>query len=137
MKKHEVPQDDGIFADKPLAAYALDEAGRYVLVPTAGWEPANVAVANRDAALGERIEQARRAAASGLTSPLGYFMVLHQMNAAILSRCSGVARWRVRRHLRPEIFRKLPRHVKERYARAFEVTLDQLLALDAPEDPKK
>jgi hypothetical protein len=39
-------------------------------------------------------------------------------------------RWRVRRHFRPEIFARLPRALRQRYADALGITLEALTRLD-------
>jgi len=48
------------------------------------------------------------------------------MDLPLLCQTTGLWRWRVRRHLRPEIFAKLPEKVLLRYCEAMGITLDAL-----------
>jgi hypothetical protein len=40
------------------------------------------------------------------------------MDLALLSQTTGLWRWRVRRHLRPDVFARLSGGLRRRYARA-------------------
>jgi len=63
---------------------------------------------------------------AGLKSPLYYHMAQRQMNPAILAKTAGIAKFRVKRHLRPEIFSKLKPSIIDRYANALVVTREEL-----------
>lgn len=106
--------------------YAVDEEGGYVLEPSAGWEPANAA--NRDAwrAVREEVEAAVAAVRAGRRSPLAVHMALAQMDAPLLAKYAGVNRWRVRLHLTPWGFRRLPADLAARYAEALCVRPEML-----------
>jgi hypothetical protein len=52
------------------------------------------------------------------------------MDVALLAQATGLWRWRVRRHFRPEIFARLPRALLQRYADAIGVTPEELARLD-------
>ncbi len=76
-----------------------------------------------------RIEEAREAVLAGKKSPLYYHMARRQMTPAILARAAGIASFRVKRHLRPEIFSRLKTSVLDRYANALAVTREELKTL--------
>lgn len=127
MKEKDVPQDKGIYGRWHGINYAVDEEGNYVLTPSAGWEPANWA--NRqawdllDQELAEILEEVRE----GRQSPLAYHMARSLMDVKMLSRYTGLPCWRVKRHCRPLVFRRLNRSLLERYAKIFKMTADQLM----------
>jgi hypothetical protein len=49
-----------------------------------------------------------------------------RMDVALLSQASGVWRWRVRRHLKPAAFARLPLALKRRYAEALGISVETL-----------
>ena len=63
---------------------------------------------------------------AGEKSPLAYHMERRQMIPEILGKTAGIAVFRVKRHLRPEIFVKLKDSLLERYAKALAVGTEEL-----------
>jgi hypothetical protein len=53
-------------------------------------------------------------------------MELRQMTPEILGKTAGIATFRVKRHLRPEIFAKLKEPVLDSYAKALSITREEL-----------
>ncbi len=133
MKVSEVPQDITYYEGEKRACYALDDEGRYVVVPSAGWSAEDVVNSLAVEELARQLEETRQAVEAGLKSPLCYHMERRQMNPEILGKTAGVAVFRVKRHFRPEIFAKLKSSVLSRYARALAVTLDELITV--PKQP--
>jgi hypothetical protein len=133
MKKQEVPQHPGLFGERKAVCYALDEEGDYVLAPTAGWNPVNLA--NRQAweELARELTAIHGEVRAGRKSPLAYHMARRQMDAALLARYARLSRWRVRRHLRPEIFARLDPALLARYAEVLGISVEELCRL--PETP--
>ena len=134
MKKQEVPQHPGLFGERKAVCYALDDEGGYVLAPTAGWNPVNLA--NRQAweELARELTEVHGEVLAGRKSPLAYHMARRQMDAALLARYTALSRWRVRRHLRPEIFARLDRELLARYAEVLQLSVEDLCQL--PETPE-
>ena len=134
MKKQDVPQDKAILGQWHEICYALDDDGRYVLAPSAGWGPANVA--NRQAweTIAEEIAEALATIRAGASSPLAFHMARCQMDVGLLASYAHLARWRVRRHLRPEGYARLTLKLRERYARIFGIAPEQFD--DIPERPE-
>ena len=52
----------------------------------------------------------------GEASPLEYHMYKQRMDVLVLSQSTGYFQWRVRRHLKPSAFEKLPADIRQRYA---------------------
>ena len=48
------------------------------------------------------------------------------MDFVILSGYTGIWKWRIKRHLKPSVFNSLPNKVLSKYAKAFEITIDEL-----------
>ncbi len=134
MRKEDVPQDSGVLEDNQVVNYALDDKGNYCLTATAGWAPVNEANRMAWEDIKEQLLQVRQDVTSGKKSPLTYYMTRAQMDVALLSSYSGVARWRVRRHLRPAVFNKLGSELLQHYAQLFGVSVEQLVQLPATDD---
>jgi hypothetical protein len=127
MKVEEVPQDKGIIGDYGREiCYAVGRNGSYLLSPSLGWEAKNIV---NDQAWEVIIEEAARMHAlvkAGKISPIAYYQAKHQMDVGLLSQYVNMARWRVKRHLKPAVFDKLPSRILQRYADVFSLTITEL-----------
>lgn len=136
MKIGEVPQqaEGSVLGGQRRACYAQDEHGRYVVVPSQGWEVE--AAVNRVAheELRAQLAAVRARVEAGQVSVLAYHMVTRQMNAGLLAAYAGVWSWRVRWHLRPAVFARLSSDMLARYARALKMSSEELRRLPA-QDP--
>lgn len=134
MKRDDVPQDVArALHGQRKALYAVDERGEYGIVRSAGWEAEEIVL---DQAISEFEEQAAAAlerAKRGAASPLEVHMLRCRMDVLVLAQSTGFFRWQVRRHLRPDRFRRLSARQRARYASALGLTVDQLDSL--PGDP--
>jgi hypothetical protein len=127
MKANEVPQDGTYYYEgKKRACYALNEEGKYIIVPSNGWSAEEVVNGLAVDDMAASLEETRKAVLAGMKSPLCYHMERRQMIPEILAKTAGIAGFRVKRHLRPEIFRQLKESVLDRYAKALAVTLEEL-----------
>lgn len=127
MRTDEVPQDDSILEGHRRACYARDAAGRYVVATSRGWEVERIAnqVAVQDVT--ERITAAHRAVQAGRASPLAYHMARCHMDARLLGAHTGIWWPRVRWHMRPTAFARLPRSLLARYADALGIDVATLV----------
>jgi hypothetical protein len=126
MKVNEVPQDITYYEGEKRACYALNDEGKYVIVTSTGWSAEEVVNGLAVAELAVSLEETRKAVLQGLKSPLCYHMERRQMIPEILAKTAGIATFRVKRHLRPDIFVKLKHSVLERYAQALAITMEEL-----------
>ena len=102
--------------------YAVDEEGRYVLTPSAGWEPKNIANDQAWEMIRGQVSRTRlRKSRSGKLSPLAYHMARHQMTLGLLAKYVGYSRFRVWQHLKPPGFGRLTADILRKYADVFEV----------------
>jgi len=115
-----------IFKDgMPKGYYTQDDNGKYFLDTNHCWSE-EVCVAAIVSEVRANIENARKGVLAGLKSPLCYHMEVRQMDVKFLARAAGIAVFRVKRHMRPEIFAKLKSSVLDRYAAALAVTPEEL-----------
>jgi hypothetical protein len=140
MRRKDVPQDRGLFGEWKEVSYAVDDDGRYVLVTSAGWEPANIANhlawESIDAEVGAVLAKVR----AGELSPLAYHMARHQMDPGLLAGYTGLFRWQVRRHMKPAAFRRISPALADRYAAIFRITTVELMeapGFDPPAGTRK
>ncbi len=121
---HSIADVDGL----KRAQYKPNDRGKYVLDTHPSW-PETVVNGLLVSDIRASIEEAKEAVLAGKKSPLYYHMARRQMNPAILARAAGIASFRVKRHLRPEIFSKLKPSILDRYANALVVTREDLKTL--------
>ena len=118
--------EDELFNDGlPKVYYKHNDKGQYVLETNAPWAE-KVSVALLISGNRANLEEIRKAVLAGQKSPLCYYMEMRQMDPGILAKAAGIAVFRVKRHLRPEIFAKLKPSVLNRYTKALRVTLEEL-----------
>lgn len=127
MREEDVPQDDSFYGGHLRACYAVDRTGKYVLATSRGWEAERAATARALADLEAKVESARRAVIAGAQSPLAYHMAVAQMTPRLLAQNAGTWTWRVRRHMRPDVFRRLDGRVLARYAACLALPVESLL----------
>ncbi|MGV8057132.1 MAG: hypothetical protein AB2L12_03715 [Smithellaceae bacterium] len=126
MKADEVPQDITYYEGKKRACYALNDEGKYVIVPSSGWSAEEVVNGLAVAELAAKLEETRQSVLNGVKSPLAYHMEARQMTPDILAKTAGICMFRVRRHFRPDVFNRLKTSILERYARALALSEQEL-----------
>ena len=116
MKKEDIPQDPSALRNiTKEVSYAVDENGNYITELSTGWD---VKIKALDVAWSD-IE-------NNEASPLLYFMELKLMDIQILSAYTRFWKWQVKRHLKPGVFEKLSVGKLQKYATAFDVTVEEL-----------
>ncbi len=128
MKKKEVPQDKSNLASANFRelCYAVDENGEYTTENSTGWEPKTVALNNAIDDINERITDAKNRVIAGETSPIEYYMELHKMDVGILASYVGFWQWKVKRHFKPSVFKKLNDKTLNKYAEVFDISVEEL-----------
>lgn len=131
MREREVPQEGNrSLAGHRKAVYAVAEDGKLRLVPSRGWEVEEIVTRQAVEDLERRAGEARSRVLAGESSPLEYHMYRARMDVELLSQTTGLWRWRVRRHLKPAVFRRLPPALKARYAEALGVPVEVLCKVE-------
>ena len=129
MKLDEVPQDSStVYGGHSKLLYAVDDSGHYQGAQSAGWEPETYSTQLAVAELQEQEAEAHAAWQCGELSPLKFLMYRYRLDEPALAMVTGLWQWRVRRHFRPAIYRKLSPALLARYAEAFGLPVEQLLS---------
>jgi hypothetical protein len=127
MKTNEVPQDKSHLESVSREVYyAVDENGEYKKALSSGWDVKTIALENALEEIERRVEDAKRRVLKNKTSPIEYYMELHKMDVPVLASYVGTWQWRVKRHFKPSVFKKLSAKTLQKYADVFEVSIAQL-----------
>jgi hypothetical protein len=128
LKIEDVPQDDNdIFKGHGTKVmYAVGDNGKYTTVKSSGWDVEELVLLDVVNDFKEKAEEAKNRIRKGETSPIEYFMLKNFMDLPALARGMGIAQWRVRRHMRPDIFKKLDDRLLRTYADFFNIGFDTL-----------
>lgn len=133
MKTDEVPQDpESAHAGQKKLIYAVDERGCYQAVGSQGWATEAYATTLAVRELERQEAEALEDWQQGRVSVIQYLMYHHRLDPAGLAQATGLWKWRVRRHLRPDIFPRLSSRTLQRYAEVFGMDLQQLKDHQSP-----
>ena len=106
--------------------YYYDKDGRYEKKVGFHGEPDRVILQQAWDFFGERIEEARLKVLAGKASPIAYYMEKILTNPMDLSMMAHIPIWKVKLHLRAGFFKRLSEKTLQKYAEAFNITVDQL-----------
>lgn len=127
MQIKDIPQDKCALENLTRElCYAKDNEGKYKTELSTGWEIKTYALDNTWGEINEAIETARNAVILNKRSPLFYFMELRLMNVSILSDYTGFWKFTIKRHLKPNVFKRISQKKLSIYANAFDITVDEL-----------
>jgi len=127
MRDDEVPQEgNATLGGQRKAVYARAADGRLHLVSSAGWEVEEIVTRQAVDEFHKLAEAARQRVLAGTSVALEYHMYRARMDIPLLAQATGIWQWRVRRHLRPAVFARLPARLRARYATALGITPAQL-----------
>jgi len=129
MKKEDVPQQGGLNAGCREISYAVDGCGHYSLEQSEGWEAKNIALRQAWEAIDAQLRLVLADFRAGKCSPLAYHMCKAQMDPSLLAQYAGVARWRVKRHLKPGPFARLDPTLLQQYAELFAISVATLCSV--------
>lgn len=123
-----MPQDESKLEKANIRemCYAVDENGEYTTELSTGWDPKTIALDNAIKQIEERVNTAKERVLKNESSPLEYYMELHKMDLPILASYVGIWKWRVKRHFKPSVFKKLSQKTLEKYAEVFDVSVEEL-----------
>lgn len=132
MKKQDLPQDESNLqsANMTEVLYVTDENDNYTTANSIGWDAKKAALEESMELIHERIEEARQKVANNIVSPIIYFMELNKMDIQVLAAYVDKWQWTVKRHAKPNIFKKLSDSTLKKYADAFGISVDELKNFD-------
>ncbi len=129
MHLDEVPQEGLHYKERDTLRklmYATDREGHYTGVASLGWEAENIATQSAWDEVNESLNETEAAVHAGQLSPIAYFMQKSLMDLPILASYVGKWRWTVRRHLKPQVFKKLKPTTLAKYAAVFGISVEEL-----------
>lgn len=127
MKKEEIPQDDGALNKLTKeVVYAVDGSGKYSSELSTGWDVKTKALDLAWEDIEKRIEAARQKVLNNEASPILYFLELRLMDMGILAAYTGFWKFTIKKHLKPSAFKNLPQQKLQKYADAFNVSVEDL-----------
>jgi len=132
MKKQDIPQDESNLqsANMTEMLYVTDENNNYTTAQSIGWEAKKAALDESMELIYERIEEAKQNVANKIVSPIIYFMELNKMDLQVLAAYVGKWQWTVKRHAKPQIFKKLSDSTLKKYADTFGISIEELKNFD-------
>ena len=101
-----------------------------VPTPSGGGASSAVDVLRQAQLLADRLRQEAEAEAAwqrGELSPLKCLMYRYRLDEPALAQITGLFQWRIRRHFRPAVYRRLSASILARYADAFGLPVEQLI----------
>ena len=130
MESRAVPQDKvSTHNSTRKAIYATGQGGAYEIVPSSGWEVEAEATLQAVDELARLAAAAYKKVAAGTAAPLYFHMYNCRMDFAVLAQASGIAKWRLKRHMRPDVFAKLAPKTVACYADALGLKVEELYRL--------
>ncbi len=130
-KRQDVEISDGeIKSDFEILHYSINQDGHWEEKMVQNWGAKDIIATQTWIIVQERIESARQEVLNGTLSPIGYYIVKCIMDPKLCGQCVGLSTWRVKRHMRPRNFRKLSQQKLQRYADAFQITIEELSQLE-------
>lgn len=127
MKKEDLPQEPGALSRLTRElCYVKNEDGKYETALSQGWDIKKDALDSAWDNVNDRVEEARKAVANGEKSPVYYFMELRLMDLTVLSGYTGFFTFFIKRHLKPSVFKRLSERKLEKYASAFDISVEEL-----------
>ena len=134
MKKEDVPQDlSSLGKITKEVCYATDGSGKYVQELSKGWDVKITALDVAWKEIEDRVEAARQKVLNNEASPLLFFMERRLMDMGIVAAYTGFWKWQIKNHLKPAGFKKLSEKKLQRYAEAFNVSVENLKTMNVHE----
>lgn len=127
MKKSDTPQDKSALDNftKDMC-YVTDDSGKYTTEQSRGWEVKAIALNLTWDDVKQRVEKAKEDLVKGKYSPIKYFMESKMMDIGIVSSYTGFWKWQVKRHVKPTVFKNLSEKKLMKYAKLFEISINEL-----------
>ena len=131
MKKEDLPQDKGALENFTReVCYVKGKDGKYVTGLSTGWATKTVALDNQWEEINRRVKKAKKDFLAGKTSPIRYYFELKLMDMSVLAGYTGFFQWQIKRHMSPSVFKKLSKKKLQKYADAFNISVNELISFN-------
>lgn len=127
MQKKDIPQDPSALVNyiKELC-YAVGDNGTYETANSTGWDVKTNALNVAWQDIEKRIIDAKQKVEKGEASPILFFMELRLMDLGIVAAYTGFWKWTIKRHMKPNVFKRLSNSQLQKYADVFEISITDL-----------
>lgn len=127
MDIEQVPQDkENFYEGHKRTMYAKAKDGHYVQALSGGWEVETYFTALALEDLGDHYKEILKKVEEGRLSPLAAHMDRRQMTPKLLALHAGFFTFQVKRHLKPNVFKKLSDQKLKKYADCLNISLEEL-----------
>ena len=126
MKENEVPHDKGALGELQEVYYVTDNEGNYTTSLSEGWEVKDIAIQASISLLEEQLLEAKELILAGKQSPIPYYMLHTRMDWATLASYMNRWQWLIKRHKKPQVFKKLSEKTLQKYASLFGISIEEL-----------
>jgi hypothetical protein len=126
MKENEVPHDKGALGELQEVYYVTDNEGNYTTSLSEGWEVKDIAIQASISLLEEQLLEAKELILAGKQSPIPYYMLRTRMDWATLADYMNRWQWIIKRHKKPQVFKKLSEKTLQKYASLFGISIEEL-----------
>jgi len=127
MKKKDLPQDpSGLKNFTREVCYVKNSEGKYEADLSSGWSIKNEALDNAWDDINQQIESAKKEILAGEKSPIYFYFIKNLMDYQVLSGYTGFWKFSIKKHMTPAGFKKLNDKKLAKYAKAFNITIDEL-----------
>ncbi len=116
-------------AGERKAIYHQNDDGGVSLIPSHGNKIEETVTTQALDEFKRQSAECRQRVNAGISSTLEFHMYDNRMDLTTLAQSMGIFRWRVTRHLRPEIFCHLKQSMLNRYAEALGISTKELTSL--------
>lgn len=118
-------KDDFVFgADKEI--FYSFEGGKFIARPDYHSEEEKIFMKQNWDLYKQRAEEARQKVIAGNASPIVYHMEKRGMELNVLASTVELPKWRVKRHLKMVVYKKLKIKIIEKYAHVFQISIEEL-----------
>ncbi len=112
-----------------ITHYDMDESGNFTHKMKSNWGSKEIVNNQSWEIVKERIADAKAKVIKNELSPIAYYMEKCITDIGMLSKYTGFAKWRIKRHLKPENFRTLSDEKLQRYADFFQISLEEFKSI--------
>lgn len=128
MKKENLPQDKSALEKLTRElCYVKNEDGKYTTGLSTGWDVKKDALDNAWEDINERVKNAAELVKRGEMSPVYYFMEKNLMDLTLVASYTGFWKFTIKRHFKPEVFKRLNDKKLNIYAKAFGISVIELI----------
>lgn len=126
VKQNQLMNRDTNWQRMAWTIYKVDEQGKYKTQFERYNDHLIMTLPLADASQ-EKAEEVKQRILRNESSPIEYFMYKRLLDPKALAQAMGIAVWRLKRHFKPNVFKKLDQSKLQEYAKIFNIPVDDLI----------